>query len=226
MPRRWARVWFGLTALLVLAGIIIQQLVIGAVAGGPASTAVRAANVVSYFSIESDILVGVVSLLLALDPDRSSLIFRVFRFSGLVAIITTGVVYHALFGDLVHFSSWGLVGDQILHTVVPVLVVVGWLRYGPRGLASWRVAALSFLYPLGWLALTGIRGALTGWYPYPFIDPGRLGYGPALLNVALLSLLMVLVVAAATVIDQCLTRRSRAGMTAGPKNAQGFEEQA
>ncbi len=191
-------------------GTAIQQIVIGAVAGGPAAPAVRAINVVSYFSIESDVLVGVTCVLLAVDPRRNSMTFRAFRFAGLVAIITSSVVYHALFGDLVRFTGWGLAGDQILHTVVPVLAVVGWLWYGPRGLVSWGIAAWSVLYPLGWLVLTGVRGALTGWYPYPFIDPGRLGYPIALRNLSLLGLVILFVTVAATVIDQWLTTRSRA----------------
>lgn len=210
MPRRWARAWFGASTLLVLIGISIQQLVIGAVAGGPAPPLLRALNVMSYFSIESDAFVGVTFLLLALDPRRSSLPFRVFRFASLVAIMITSVVYHLLFGNLVHFTGWGLVGDQILHTLVPVLAVVGWLAFGPRGLASWPVAACSLVYPLAWLALTGVRGALTGWYPYPFIDVGVLGYPAALQNLSLISLLFVSVTVAAAAVDQWLTRRSRA----------------
>jgi hypothetical protein len=33
------------------------------------------------------------------------------------------------------------------------------------------------IYPLAWTVLTLIRGALDGWYPYPFLDPANGGYG-------------------------------------------------
>jgi hypothetical protein len=33
------------------------------------------------------------------------------------------------------------------------------------------------IYPLAWTVLTVIRGALDGWYPYPFGDPANGGYG-------------------------------------------------
>lgn len=33
------------------------------------------------------------------------------------------------------------------------------------------------IYPLAWTVLTVIRGALDGWYPYPFLDPANGGYG-------------------------------------------------
>ena len=33
------------------------------------------------------------------------------------------------------------------------------------------------IHPLAWTVLTLIRGALDGWYPYPFLDPANGGYG-------------------------------------------------
>jgi hypothetical protein len=40
---------------------------------------------------------------------------------------------------VVEFDGWALVADQLTHTVVPIMTVVGWLMYGPRGQASWPV---------------------------------------------------------------------------------------
>jgi hypothetical protein len=205
--RAYARIWFGSLSLLVLTGITIQYVVIGDVAGGPGgSSELRAVNVLSYFSIESTLLVGIAAVLLAVRTDRSSMAFRVFWFTGLIAIITTGAVYHAFFGNLVNFTGWGLVGDQILHSAVPVMAVVGWLLFGPPGLASWQVAARSLLFPLGWLVVTLIRGWLTGWYPYPFIDVGKLGARSGYTNVILLALAVSGVSLAATAVDRCRNR--------------------
>ncbi len=33
------------------------------------------------------------------------------------------------------------------------------------------------IYPLVWLGFTLVRGAVDGWYPYPFLDPANGGYG-------------------------------------------------
>ena len=61
---RW---WFGLTALAVLAGLIVQILVTADLETGFFDTPTeRALNVFAFFTIQSNIIVGVTSLLLAL----------------------------------------------------------------------------------------------------------------------------------------------------------------
>jgi hypothetical protein len=91
-----------------------------------------------------------------------------------------------------------------VHTVVPVMAVVGWLMLGPRRLLSARVVWLSLIFPVLWLAFTLIRGSAIGWYPYPFINVTQLGYGVAVLNCLWVALLMLGLAAGATVIDRRL----------------------
>jgi hypothetical protein len=73
MEARWARPWFAATSAAVLAGLIIQLFVTAdntaAFGGSPVN---RALNVFAYFTIQSNLLVGVATLLLAVDPHRSS----------------------------------------------------------------------------------------------------------------------------------------------------------
>jgi hypothetical protein len=54
---------------------------------------------------------------------------------------------------------------------------------------------LWMIYPLGYLALTMLRGALSDFYPYPFIDVVELGYQRALINAMLLVLAFLLLMA-------------------------------
>jgi hypothetical protein len=91
---RW---WFGLTALAVLVGLVVQVSVTAGLATGffDAPTK-RALNVFAFFTIQSNIIVGVTSLLLALKADRTSTAFRVARLTGIVAITITFVVFHAV----------------------------------------------------------------------------------------------------------------------------------
>jgi len=60
--------------------------------------------------------------------------------------------------------------DHLLHTVVPVLAVYGWVRYGPRRLTSATVARLTELFPLTWFVFTLVRGWFVDGYPSTFID--------------------------------------------------------
>lgn len=51
--------------------------------------------------------------------------------------------------------------------------------------------AWAFAWPVAWLLFTFVRGAITGWYPYPFLDAAELGTDAAVRNAG-----MVVVVAA------------------------------
>ena len=76
--------------------------------------------------------------------------------------------------------------DILLHDVVPLLFVSGWLFLFPKARLPWRGTLLWLVYPLAYLCFALTRGALTGRYPYPFLDAGKLGYFSTLGNAAVL----------------------------------------
>ena len=43
------------------------------------------------------------------------------------------------------------------------------------------------LYPVGYAAFSLLHGAVTGFYPYPFLEVRQLGYERVLLNMGLLT---------------------------------------
>jgi len=98
------------------------------------------------------------------------------RVAGLVLWIgLVGIVYHLLLAQL--WSPEGLAwwADQGLHTLVPVLVALWWLAFVPFWSPSWRVILIWQGWPLAYVAYAILRGALTGFWPYPFLDPGLNG---------------------------------------------------
>jgi len=203
----WGRRWFGLTAGAVLFGIVVQVLVsANAAEGFFQTTSGRVFNVFCFFTIQSNLIVGVTSLLLALDPNRSSTAFNTLRLTGIVAIIITGVVYHSVLRGLFDLESWALVADNVIHTVVPAMAVVGWLVWGPRGLTSPRIMKLSVVFPVCWLIFTLIRGPIVDFFPYPFIDVNRLGYVRVIVNCVWVAVLYLGVAAAASAMDGWLAR--------------------
>lgn len=202
-----ARAWFGLTALAVFAGIIIQVLVSANANDGDFHTAAgRVFNVFCFFTIQSNLIVGFTCLLLAMNPNRSATVFKVFRLTGLVAITITGIVFHAVLAKLLDLESWGLVANNLVHTVVPVMAVVGWFAFGPRGLTSRRVMWISVLFPVCWLIFVLIRGPIVHYYPYPFVDVIHLGYARVLINCVWVALLYLAVAAGAATLDKWLAR--------------------
>jgi hypothetical protein len=164
-------------------------------------------NVFAYFTIQSNLLLGGTCLLLALQPDRwESTWFKTLRLNGVLCIAVTGIVYHLVLAGTDDLSGWASVANLIIHTLTPLLGVVGWLIFGPRGRTGTRIAGWSIVYPLLWLAFTLIRGEGTGFYPYPFVDVGEHGYGKVLLNCLLVALLFLALAAGATLLDRRMAR--------------------
>jgi hypothetical protein len=64
-----------------------------------------------------------------------------------VAITVTGIVFHAVLAQTLDLKSWDAVGNELAHTVMPVMAIVGWLLAGPRRLVSPRIVWLSLTFP-------------------------------------------------------------------------------
>jgi hypothetical protein len=67
--------------------------------------------------------------------------------------------------------------DLVLHKIFPIVVLADWILDPPTTRLSIRDGLLWLAFPLAWTAVTLVRGAADGWYPYPFLDPATGGYG-------------------------------------------------
>ena len=209
MDPKWSRLWFSVTALAVLAGVVVQLLVSAhntSVFGG--SPVGRALNIFAFFTVLSNVVVGVTTTLLAINPNRFSPAFAAFRLIGLVAITVTFIVFHVVLSSLLDLDTWAEVANQLLHTVVPIMAIVGWCLFGPRGLTSARIVRLTVIFPAAYMAFTLIRGPLASdFYPYPFADVKMLGYLKVCINSVWIALLFVGIAAGATALDKRLQPR-------------------
>lgn len=149
--------------------------------------------------------------------ERASTTFRVFRLAGLVAIVITFVVFHLTLARLQDLHGAAATADQLLHTVVPILAVLGWLAFGPTGMASWRIAGLAVLFPVCWVVFALVRGALIDFYAYPFIDVRVPGYPRVLGNLVLVGLLFFALAAGAIALDRRLPRPAEDRSPGAPK---------
>lgn len=204
------RVWAGVTALVVACGIVVQLFV---TANGDAGffpdNPERVFNVFAYFTVQSNLLLGGTALVLALWPDRpQSTLFKTLRLNGVLCIAVTGIVYHLVLAGLDDLSGWAAVANFLLHTAAPVVGVLGWLLFGPRGRTDPRIVAWSIVYPLLWLAFTLVRGEFVGFYPYPFVDVAEHGYARVLLNCLLVAVLFLALAVGATALDRRLYRKT------------------
>ncbi|TDW88478.1 Pr6Pr family membrane protein [Kribbella sp. VKM Ac-2566] len=204
------RIWAAITGLIVVCGIVIQ-LVVTATGheGFFPDNPERVFNVFAFFTIQSNLLLGGTALMLAALPDRPrSRLFDTLRLNGVLCIAVTGIVYHAVLAGTDDLHGWGSVANLLLHTAAPVVGVLGWLVFGPRGRTDWGIVGWSIVYPVLWLVFTLVRGAFVGFYPYPFVNVDEHGYGKVLLNCLLVAVLFLALAAGATTLDGRLRRKT------------------
>lgn len=166
----------------------------------------RLVRLFSYFTIQSNLLVLAASLTLLVAPARDGRVWRVLRLDSLLAIAVTGVVYNTLLARLVHVEGVALWTNAALHIVSPAATIGVWLLVGPRPRITWGTVAWAFVWPVAWIVCTFVRGAVTGWYPYPFLDAAATGY-PRAIGATSLVIVLALVLAVAL---RCFDRRLRA----------------
>jgi hypothetical protein len=213
---RAARGWAAGTVAVSLVGVLIQLAIVVAGVSAiatepPAGLAARLWHFVSYFTIQSNLLVIVTVLPLVSDPRYDGRTWRVLRLSALVMMTVTGLVHWFLLRPLSTLTGVEAVGDVLVHVAVPALAVGGWLVFGPRPRMEARTVAWSLAWPIGWLVYTLAVGALTGWYPYPFVYVSARGAGPVALTCGAIALLLTGLASACWRLDRVLGARPGAG---------------
>jgi hypothetical protein len=98
-----------------------------------------------------------------------------------------------------------MVVDELLHSVIPVLVLVFWFIFGRSSSLPLRKIPLWLIYPLIYLIYVLIRGYFSGFYPYPFINVTSLGLEKVLIN----SLVMTVLFAALSVTFNAMGKRKK-----------------
>jgi len=154
---------------------------------GGAALPVSSVHFFSFFTILTNVIAAGAMLVPVVAPDS-----RLGRFldrpsvrTAIVGyIVIVGTVYYTLLRKLDNATGLHLYLEYVLHYVTPPLFVIDWLLFVPKGEIGWRNGLDSLAYPIAYLVWTMVHGAFAGWYPYPFIDVSKLGYGRMLLNSA------------------------------------------
>lgn len=146
------------------------------------------ANFFSYFTIQSNLIAcGVFLIGAARWRTPTSARWELVRGQAVLVMTVTFVVFALLLSgtDVDVALPWV---NSVVHQVMPIAVIVDWLIDPPQHRLAFARSLRWLAYPLVWTAYTLIRGAVTGWYPYPFLDPANGGYGTvALYIVAILA---------------------------------------
>lgn len=212
-PNPVARAVFGLNAIVVAAGLVVQLFASYESTEGFFSGRAAALNAFSYFTTQSNVLLAVSCVVLAIGVVSEAMWFCALRMIGVVGIALTFVVYHVALSDLRELTSGAKFADVMLHTVSPILGVGGWLLFGPRGLTSKGAVGWTTAYVAAWGLFTMIRGAIVEradglrFYPYPFMNAQDEGYVRVIVNLVVVGVVFLLIAAGFHLLDVWLTRR-------------------
>jgi hypothetical protein len=168
--------WFALTLQLYLMLVQAPAAMLGAVI-----------TYFSFFTILTNFLVALVFTAAAVRPRArwGQWVLRPSVQASTAAYIAiVGIVYQLLLRHLwnPHGAQW--VADVLLHSVIPAGYVLYWWLFAPRDELSWKNAIGWLVYPGAYLVYTLARGAVSGLYPFPFVDVNALGYGGVLARAA------------------------------------------
>jgi len=202
LPRA-GRLLLGLCALCAWLGLVLQ-LGVSVRAAGALSGALWA---LCYFTVLTNLLVAVVSTA-TIAGHRGWLTRHGTLAAVAVYIFVVGLIYSLLLRALWAPTGWHKLADAGLHDVVPVLYVLWWLRYAPRGGLKWTQPLRWLGYPLAYYVFSLLLGAMSGRYLYPFADVTRLGFLSVARNGALLLVLFFVLGLIAVAADLRLAPRA------------------
>jgi hypothetical protein len=139
----------------------------------------------SFFTILTNILVALCCTVLLLNNNSKVRIFFSNKntLTAIAVYITiVGVVYNLILRFLWKPEGLQWIVDELLHSVIPILFLILWLLFIPKGRLQMKSVFAWLLYPLVYLIFILIRGLFSGFYPYPFIDVINLGYNKVVVN--------------------------------------------
>ncbi len=144
----------------------------------------------SYFTILTNILVATccICLFIASRSRWASFFSSTKTYTAIaVYIVVVGIVYNIILRFLWQPTGLQQVVDEILHTIVPVLFFLSWMLYAATGSLKWKDSLPWLIYPTVYCVYVLIRGAASGFYPYPFIDLDKLGLYRTTINIVALT---------------------------------------
>lgn len=141
----------------------------------------------SYFTILTNFLMALAFTAPLLSPTTK--LHRFFTkpsVRGAIALYITfvAVVYHLMLRGLWDPQGLQLATDIALHTVLPILYLLDWIFFAPKRTLRYAHIPYWVVYPMAYGLYTMLRGALSGIYPYPFLNVTELGLGGVLINMA------------------------------------------
>ena len=129
----------------------------------------KALNLYAFFTIWSNLVVAFTAYYIAQGRKLKNTAVQTLYIAGLGSIGIIAII-HRLF---LYAPSTGIApfSDALLHLIIPLTAIAFHLVYIHEPTINKKTILLSTLLPNIWLSFTYMRGFLTGYYPYSFLDP-------------------------------------------------------
>lgn len=144
----------------------------------------------SFFTILTNLLVAYSYSLCLLAPGSGQAAFfsrPQVRTAITVYILVVGIVYNSILRFLWNPQGLQWFTDELLHTVIPLACLAGWFFFLNKASLQWKQVFPWLLYPFLYAVYIFIRGAFSGFYPYPFINAAAIGWQKAFLHAGYLT---------------------------------------
>lgn len=134
-------------------------------------------NFFSYFTNLGNIIsimvfvIGALRLLRGVPSTRG---WEIVRFCSTVNMVFIGLVFNILLvdTDLGDLLPWV---NVVMHMLLPALALVDWIILPPQRRQAALTILAGLLFPIAYSVYSLVRGAIIGFYPYPFYNPRAVG---------------------------------------------------
>jgi hypothetical protein len=162
----------------------------------------------SFFTIQTNILAALVLTAFAIRTAPEEWLVHPFVRSAVAAyIVMVGIIYDTVLRPLEPLQNVQSFTNIVMHYLMPLGYLLFWLACVRKTGLRWYDPLLWLIYPLFYLGFVLVRGKMSGFYPYPFIDAKTLGYAGVAANTAGLLIVCAALGSCLVVIGWWLARR-------------------
>lgn len=210
-------------SLSIVAGLVVLVALITQISDQLSVGRFEPTHYFAFFTIQTamiNLVVLIAGGIMAHSLERDTQLYTAIRASVFSYAIVTAVVYNLLLRDVPNAD--GYIGpvwpNEALHVWIPVYIAVDWMLTPGRVRIAWSALWLAISFPLIWVGITMLRGELTGWHPYPFLEPnGVNGITGVVTYVIGISVFIIMMAIIAIIINRVQTRGVR-GVSHGRRN--------
>ena len=139
----------------------------------------------SYFTVQTNILAALVLTAFAIKTGPEEWLVHPFVRSAVATyILMVGIIYDTVLRLLEPLQNMLSFTNLVMHYAMPLAYLAFWLTCVRKAGLRWYDPLLWLIYPLFYLGFVLVRGMMSGFYPYPFIDAKTLGYAGVAANTA------------------------------------------